>query len=386
MKNIAYCTTRQWNCGDEFILFGCINLVEEIIGKHNKIIYNRNPDIRPENGLDVFARNLKPSNLPSFLYKKEALYRIDFYDNSVKFDTDLSYIDYAIFAGSPEWITDRCVNFYQHILVNNLPTFILGIGYSQDSVPEFMYEVINKSLLFTVRDKNLLQTKLAKDCNAIYLPCPALLCAKIGDEKNISEVQQIGLVFQANLENSTRMQSVNNETYRFICEFYTDLINKYKNYKISIICHYINEVELAHKLFNRCNVDILYSFDAKDYFNIYKRFDLVISPRVHGCGISASLGIPSFIIKHDARGNTADGFLAEEININDNIENIYKKINDKIVNIDTANKNLVQHKLLTYQKYKQLLEQAVVLPYPKYNIDLRKYDYGYCIDNINRFE
>ena len=46
MLNVVYSATRQWNCGDEFILFGCRNLLEKVLGGHNPIIYNRNPDIR----------------------------------------------------------------------------------------------------------------------------------------------------------------------------------------------------------------------------------------------------------------------------------------------------------------------------------------------------
>lgn len=36
--NIIFATTRQWNPGDEFILLGCINLLNETLGEFNPII------------------------------------------------------------------------------------------------------------------------------------------------------------------------------------------------------------------------------------------------------------------------------------------------------------------------------------------------------------
>lgn len=35
MINIIASTTRQWNCGDEFILFGVQNLIEKVINKRD---------------------------------------------------------------------------------------------------------------------------------------------------------------------------------------------------------------------------------------------------------------------------------------------------------------------------------------------------------------
>lgn len=44
IKNIMFSSTRQWNCGDEFILFGVMNIFDRLLGKdsYNPILYNRN--------------------------------------------------------------------------------------------------------------------------------------------------------------------------------------------------------------------------------------------------------------------------------------------------------------------------------------------------------
>ena len=41
-----FSTTRNYNPGDEFILFGIQNVLEEIIGPFNTVYYNRNPAVQ----------------------------------------------------------------------------------------------------------------------------------------------------------------------------------------------------------------------------------------------------------------------------------------------------------------------------------------------------
>lgn len=389
MKNIIYSTTRQWNSGDEFILMGCINLLKTIVRNHNPIIYNRNPDIRPENGEDVFYRNNKlPLNFSSYndLVKNSAKYHYGFHDNSIKFNTDSSFADLAVFAGSPELFNSRCHNFYQHILKNNLPVLILGAGSIPQSIPEYMEEVISKSLLFTVRDKSLAETDFGVKNNAVYIPCPALFATPLGTEKKINEVKSIGLVYQSNFENSVRCNCIDNESHDFCINLYQQIINRYKNYKISIICHYIDEISPAYNFFSNENVDIRYSYDSKDYIDIYKEFDLILSPRVHGCGMSSSLGIPSFIIKHDARGNTADGFLAEEIKISDNINEIIDKIDLSIRDIENKNKKLIDWKSRVFREYSARLTVSLGQAKPIYKDKYKNLSFGKELNMLTNIE
>jgi hypothetical protein len=45
IPNIVHSTTRSWNCGDDFILFGVRRLVEAVLPAHNPVVFNRNPDL-----------------------------------------------------------------------------------------------------------------------------------------------------------------------------------------------------------------------------------------------------------------------------------------------------------------------------------------------------
>lgn len=362
MKTICYNTTRQWNCGDEFILFGIRRIFDKVLGEHNSIIYNRNPDIRPANGYDIFYRNEKlPMNYNDYIdiQKSGAMYRYGFHDNSIKFNSDLHYVDLAIFAGTPEWTNARCINFYEHIIKNNMPCMILGVGSIPQNIPSYMEDVISKSILWTVRDKKYKQTPLSKKYGAIYLPCPALLSAPTEVEKNITDVKNIALVFGANFEHSVRCNCIDDKTYLYHIELYKKILKQYSQYKFSIICHYIDELDIAYKLFDKYDVDILYSYDAKDYINIYRNFDFVISPRVHGCGLASSLGIPNINISHDDRGTTCRGFLSEIIDNETQELQFYQTFEKMISEISKLNIQIIQHKNNVFNEYVNLIKKSM---------------------------
>ena len=102
-----------------------------------------------------------------------------------------------------------------------------------------------------------------------------------------------------------------------------------------------------------------YSYDSKDYIDIYNKFDLVIGGRVHGIGMSASLGIPGIMIKHDSRSSTTDGFLATSINIGTSVNDIVEIIEAKSKNIENESKKLNEHKKETMSKYLEILKERL---------------------------
>jgi len=124
MLNIGFSTTRQWNPGDEFILFGVRHILDEMKISYNPIIYNRNPSVRPT--VDQ-ARRQSGVNSPSLLGDGENKTSINdrlqepFFDNSMKPEVDYSFIDWIIFAGTPEWGTSRLSDLYRAIFRHKLP-------------------------------------------------------------------------------------------------------------------------------------------------------------------------------------------------------------------------------------------------------------------------
>ena len=106
-----------------------------------------------------------------------------------------------------------------------------------------------------------------------------------------------------------------------------------------------------------CRRKSRHSYDSKDYLDIYKKFDLVIGPRVHGIGMSASMGIPGILIAHDMRGDTGKGFMAKIIRDDEPYHNIHDIIRGIVKNIESYNKELINHKNVIGQKYIRILRQ-----------------------------
>ena len=98
---------------------------------------------------------------------------------------------------------------------------------------------------------------------------------------------------------------------------------------------------------------------VKKTYIIYNKFDLVIGGRVHGIGMSASLGIPGIMIKHDSRSSTTDGFLATSINIGTSVNDIVEIIEAKSKNIENESKKLNEHKKETMSKYLEILKERL---------------------------
>lgn len=369
MKNVVYSATRQWNPGDEFILQGSINLIQAAIGEHNAILYNRHPGLRPLYGEGRFRRVREDWSNPQ-VNELEKDFQIGFFDNSVKFDTDLSFADYAVIAGSPECFNRRTENFYYHIGKNNIPLLALGVGHVDDIIPEWVLAIFQKALLKTVRSpriKEILQDRFG--IMSHYFPCPALFCIPCGREKQITEVHSIALVFAASARDSIPYQEISDEAYDFTRNFYRTLLDKFRpQYNFEIVCHYIDELPVAFREFKNFGVDIRYSFNAQEYEDIYRKADLVISPRVHGCGIASSLGIPSLHISHDAlRSDTTDGFHAYPLAVSMSLEDSIARFSEIVQKAEQANRDLLQYKHSSFAEYMLLIRQAMqgpaLLPY-----------------------
>ena len=310
IKNILFSTTRQWNPGDEFILQGIISIlkrtnkfgIKDGTLRFNPIIYNRNPDIRTDarrknstQGKD-FTKWFDNKNFKGKQYFLE-LFKIGHYENSFKDDMNPQSIDLIVFAGSPEWYNNKLKQLYKVIQVGNIPTAYIGIGLGESidfqNLDSKVVRTLEKAKLITVRDFST--KEFLSKLGAIYLPCPAIFAANT--EKIVTSCSHIGLIYATH--NVLRNQNVSYEMYEYIKRLYIELA---KRYRVSLVCHYIDEIEEAEKDFP--NLNLFYSYDSRDYAEIYQQFDLVIGGRVHGIGMAASSGIPGIMINHDKRSDT----------------------------------------------------------------------------------
>ena len=200
-----------------------------------------------------------------------------------------------------------------------------------------------------------------------YLPCPALCSAPKDKIRSVDNVKNIALVYACDGNRSEVNNCVSSETYNYMQELYREIRSEFAEYNISIVCHYIDELPYAHSDFPELN--ILYSFDSKDYYDIYNQFDLVIGARVHGVGCAASMGIPGVCISHDFRGQTARGFLAEVIDTKTSLKQAIEIVRRCISQIDQKSLKLKEHIAATKNTYVKLLKETIELDekdYKKY--------------------
>ena len=276
MYNFVFSTTRQWNPGDEIILKGILNILEEMGIDFNPIIFNRNPDIRTGNGAKIYRGVASEKDTSS------TLIRSALWENSMKPWNSYNHVDAVFFAGTPEWQGWRTHELFLRVIENNIPSFFVGVD------GEYLYEnyasdsVVRNARYFSTRNEAMLPQIKEAGIDAIYRTCPSILSSK--KEKNIDDVKCIGLIYRGKEGNVTHYNEWTEQDYHSQIEEYKRIIAKFGDrVNFVIICHFIDELELAINDFPEID-EIRYSFDSDDYFNIYSRCDLVIGSRIHGIG------------------------------------------------------------------------------------------------------
>ncbi len=362
MKNFIFSTTRQWNPGDELILAGVINIFAELGERYNPIIFNRNPDVR---SLFQDKQLFKTSRIPSdFCYNADQIMlesnlKFGFFDNSLKPNTDCSFANWVIFAGSPEWYNGRTYDLYVNILKHNIPVMILGVGGGFEAYrPEFL-EVVQKAKALIVRDEMTLDALSKIKSDVTQMACPALLSAPSSKERQIEKVKKIGLIFQTSWKDSVIWSGCSEEAYEYQIRLLHEIIHHYGNtYEFALVCHYIDDLPMAKKVFPQH--EVYYSYNALDYLDIYRQFDFVVGLRVHGIGAAASVGVPGVAIQHCARGATCHGFLADVLNFeNVDIPEAMHIIESAIIGAPEKSAAILRHKAQTMQSYQQTVRKAL---------------------------
>jgi hypothetical protein len=337
--NVLYVTTRQWNPGDEFILAGCRNLLLAAgVAARVESIYNKSPQVMSL--LEKWNFWMRPW-LKTRIQVLDFAIKLTAYDNSFKRNHDLNSFDLVVVAGSPGWFGGRHAVLYDKMHSFKGQIVFLGLGTPNRTVRlrKVERDVLAKSLV-TVRNASLVGTLERYGVSAHYLACPALLAATRERERP-STIKSLGLGFST--YRSHRNHAMEHGRYELQLRLYETVLHKYN---ATIICHYVDEVDEAIRRFGRERV--VFRYDAIDYISVYSKFDYVISGRVHGCGLAASLGIPNAILAHDRRSDTAKGFLSDFIKPDIDIARHLDGVADELGQRHDA---LVRHKNLVREKY-----------------------------------
>lgn len=170
--NILISTTTNWNVGDNFIAFGCKNILKHIFPTTpNYIHYDRNPN----NMIDY----------PHDQRMKKGL-RGNFMNNPI----DWNLIDLVVLAGTPEWLHHPLEPIYEGLIDHpEIPLWAIGVGYTE---PNFVLPLTDAEIKILKRENTLIitrQQELSDRLGPILekkipsLPCPALFCFEDFPEK-----------------------------------------------------------------------------------------------------------------------------------------------------------------------------------------------------------
>jgi len=345
-KRIIFSSTRNWNPGDEFILFGIKRLLKAAGVDFSEILYNRHPTVRTEFGLiDKFLRGTSfffahnPDIQLKHHRRGKKLHR---FDNSF-FDSDYRIADYVILAGTPEWAGPRNSELYRYALKHKIPGALIGVGIANKiGHGEHIY-LSNCVELITTRDSHAQQQ--LEPYGAITAVCPALFSAP--ESKPITDVGKIGIVFQGS---QVWSNSIPREILNELIPVYRKLLDS----GATLLCHHFADVIEGIKTFGE-DVPLLYSSDAHELLDCFRQFDIVIGTRLHGAGAAASWGIPGILITHDLRTRGSSSFL--EIIVKP------ERILDTIDSTDWLKKSvdLVEHRKRWFVKMKDLIKKTSLL-------------------------
>jgi len=327
--NILVSSTRQWNPGDEFILFGVRNLLREALKGEgiNWILYDRNPDLF----VDGFDHP----------FHRERIWGNSFHHSHFQ------CLDMALIAGTPEWMGSSLKRFYRIVIEGHLPLAMLGVGYIDAPISfteDELYCFKHQLKVATVRDEFASRALIETDIPHEMLPCPGLFASL--HEHPPDAIRKIGFIIQTD---KTVNQSVPEELSHACA--HTVMRLRSKGWSVDVICHYIDEfVEFARTL-----APVRYSYDARDYVDILMDYDLIISTRLHATIIANSLGKPSILFYDGDPRTRGAASLFPFIHISSP-----DKVLDDIDRLDiTSSKELIIWKTQMKERYLAILQKGI---------------------------
>jgi polysaccharide pyruvyl transferase WcaK-like protein len=354
---ILFSSTRGWNCGDEFILRGLRNLIDDLGVLVNPVIYNRHPDLL----LYEFFKDV-----PLFVNTPKGQTQVNIdgalrtfscrVDNSLRLSHDIGFVDACIFAGTPEWLGVPVEKIAAKLAASKIPVAYVGVGYGdyQNSAANALGDldatILRRAGLVTTRDQRAYDFLARHNITAQVLPCPALFTCR--DEKRVEQVRRIAISVQN--PDGAGPQTVSPQTSAWLLDFAKLAATEYE---VVFVQHYIDEfAHMASDL--RALGPVLYSSDPNDYQAFYRSADITVTSRVHGAGICASLGIPGYFVGDTLRTDTVAGFLSEVIPVRTTPP---AALLDRIRNTDIAawSQKIIDHKKITHAEYMRLLGKFV---------------------------
>jgi len=312
MKTILISTSSLWNCGDDFIRNGVLNLLN-LKSDVRTIWWNRANGVR-----SVFANDLR---------------------------LNLRHCDYFVVAGTPTWINNT-EYIYRYCLNNRIPIALIGVG-SRGGI----YNFRQKNLLHRLAASGLVEICLVRDelalevlegygfKNVTLIPDPAFFVSPLAGDNSVSILgwRDYTVPEKVKLKDSARRLieriSGNHKEFSAFVKWYDrfmqDVFRHSPDPKI-VVVHDNREIKRAEELFGKDHV--FYSTDYREIFKVYSTAKTYTGSRIHGAIPSvvhgACVNLLYLIDKCRVLENSADILSKHVAGIKNSMKVVYLKDQD----------------------------------------------------------
>ena len=291
-KNIVISGTNFWNPGDDFVRDGVIRILKELFAEYtlNFLFYNFNQDFFPQSKFDGIHNMAAEGDL----------------------EKCRDFVDAVVIAGLSAG--NEIKDLYNWVIKNSLQdrVYLIGAGYANTYVDK----CINQEPEATIfKNARIITGRTEKKPNFItehglpyyHINCPAMLSVEqVKDVPSDKKVQTIGFSIQLPHHENVVNHCCAGSMYKLAAH---SLIELFSKYNVEIIAHHKQEYFHFLNLVKGHNIPVHFSSFYQDLYDIYRRYDLVISTRLHACIYANSHGIPGIIVNDtDRHTHCAHGF------------------------------------------------------------------------------
>ena len=292
-RNLVISGTNFWNPGDDFVRDGVIRILRNVFPGEvlNFLFYNFNADFFPQSKFAGLANYAAQGDLEKY---RDA-------------------VDNVVIAGLSAG--DEIKDLYRWIVANRLEdkVWLLGAGYENGYAEQHVSQEPEATIFRQARIVTGRTAKTPAFIQAAGIPyhhinCPAIL--SVPAVKAIAPgrtIQRIGFSIQLPPGEGLVNQTCARSQYELSVTVLRELA---RECAVEVIAHHKTEYFHFLKLLRGENIPVIFSSFYQDLHEIYPRYDLVITTRLHASLFANGHGIPGIIINDtDRHTHTLDGFL-----------------------------------------------------------------------------
>lgn len=340
-KNIVISGTSFWNPGDDFVRDGTINILKRLFGESiiNLLFYNFNADYFPLSKFRGISNTVAKGDIGKYCHS----------------------IDAVVVVGLSAGLEIK--DLYNWVIANSLQdrVYLIGGGYENDYVEKYINEepeatIFKNAKVIIGRTKKT--PKFISNLNLPYyhINCPSILSVdKVKIVPPDKTIEKIVFSIQLPHEIGITNQCCDKSMHELALCILRELSRKYV---VEVIAHHKSEYFHFLDLLKGYDIPVIFSSFYQDLFEIYSRYDLVVTTRLHSSLFANGHGIPGVIINDtDRHTHTLEGF-PHSVWVN-NIDKFYQAL-DAIseISLHKIAQDADEFKKSVLQQYTLILSKA----------------------------